>query len=95
MATVAERDRYAEANQEITDHIGEKIMDFIHTPENQARIQSVLDPIISHIINRVFPYIILSSILFLILLLLTAGTFWLNIRSVAFTANTIASTLVE
>lgn len=91
-----ERDRYAEATQDLSSHIGEKIMLFIGTPENQARIQSILDPVISHIINRVFPYILLSSILFLILLLLTAGTFWLNIRSTVYTTPlAVTASLVQ
>lgn len=91
-----DRDRYKEATNDFASHIGEKIMVFINTPENQARIQSVLDPVISHIINRVFPYILLSAILFLILLLLTAGTFWLNIRSSVFLSPaSIAVDLVE
>ena len=76
-----ERDRYAEATSDLAGHIGDKMMALLHTPENQARIQSVLDPIVSHIINRVFPYILLSAILFLILFILTIGTFWMVMRT--------------
>lgn len=50
-------------------------------PDNQVRIQSILDPIVSHIIQRVFPYILLSAILFLILFILSVGTFWIVMRS--------------
>jgi hypothetical protein len=78
---MAERDRYTEAAQDFATHIGDKIMVLLHTPENQARLQSVLDPIVSHIINRVFPYIILSAILFLILFILTIGTFWMVMKT--------------
>ncbi len=77
------RDRYAEATSDITSHIGDKLLSVLRTPENQARIQSVLDPIVSHIINRVFPYILLSAILFLILFILTIGTFWMVMRTSA------------
>jgi hypothetical protein len=76
-----ERDRYAEASYDMSNHIGDKIMTMLHTPENQARLQSILDPIVSHVINRVFPYILLSAILFLILFILTIGTFWMVMRT--------------
>jgi hypothetical protein len=77
----SQRDMYVEATNDLADHIGTKVVTILRSPENQARIQSVLDPIISHIINRIFPYILLSAILFLILLLLTFGTFWMALRA--------------
>jgi hypothetical protein len=80
MAT-EQRDRYNEAIADYSEHIGDKLLSILRTPENQARLQSVLDPIVSHIINRVFPYILLSAILFLILFILTIGTFWMVMRT--------------
>lgn len=76
-----ERDRYAEATSDFASHIGDKILVLLRSPESQARLQSIMDPIISHIINRIFPYILLSAILFLILFLLTIGTFWMVMRT--------------
>jgi hypothetical protein len=82
MATAVDsRDRYAEANSDIVAHIGDQLTALLKAPENQARLQSVLDPVVSHIINQVFPYILLSAILFLILLMLTLGTFWMVLRT--------------
>ncbi len=78
---MAERDRYKEATNDIASHIGEKILTVLRHPDNQARLQSIMDPIVSHIIQRVFPYILLSAILFLILFILTIGTFWIVMRS--------------
>lgn len=75
------RDRYHEANTDLAEHIGNKVMAVLRTPENQARMQSILDPIVSHIISRVFPYILLSAILFLILFILTIGTFWMVMKN--------------
>lgn len=75
------RDRYAEATNDLASHIGDKLMSILRTPENQERMQSLLDPIVSHIINRVFPYILLSAILFLILFILTIGTFWMVMKT--------------
>ena len=90
----SERDRYAEANNDIASHIGDQLMSLLRAPENQARMQSVLDPVISHIIDQVFPYILLSAILFLILLMLALGTFWMVLRTNAplNTAVKLAST---
>lgn len=76
-----ERDRYTEANMDLASHIGDKIIAVLRTPENQSKMQSLFDPIVSHIINRVFPYILLSAILFLILFVLTIGTFWMVMRT--------------
>ena len=81
MSSENERDRYAEASSDFASHIGDKILILLRSPESQARLQSIMDPIISHIINRVFPYILLSAILFLILFLLTIGTFWMVMRT--------------
>lgn len=81
MSLNAGRDRYQEATIDITEHLGGKLLALMRTPENQARLQSLLDPIVNHIINRIFPYILLSAILFLILLLLSVGTFWMVMRS--------------
>jgi hypothetical protein len=88
-----DRDRYAEATSDLASHMGDKILTLLRTPENQARLQSVLDPIVSHIINRVFPYILLSAILFLILFILTIGTFWMVMRT-SHPVTTVAKTLV-
>lgn len=76
-----DRDRYSEATSDLTAHIGDKLTALLRTPDIQERLQSVLDPIVSHIINRVFPYILLSAILFLILFILTIGTFWMVMRT--------------
>jgi hypothetical protein len=76
-----QRDRYSEATLDMASHIGEKILAVLRHPDNQARVQSIIDPVISHIIQRVFPYILLSAILFLIMIILTIGTFWLVLRS--------------
>jgi hypothetical protein len=84
-----DRDRYSEANHDLASHLGDKIMTVLRTPENQARIQTLLDPIVSHIISRVFPYILLSAILFLILFILTIGTFLMVMRTTSSTIKSI------
>ncbi len=66
---------------DLASHVGDKVLTILRHPENQARLQSIFDPIISHIIQRVFPYILLSAILFLILLIMTIGTFWIVLRA--------------
>ncbi len=76
-----DRDRYKEATNDLASHVGEKVLSVLRHPENQARLQSIMDPIVSNIIQRVFPYILLSAILFLILFILTIGTFWIVMRS--------------
>jgi hypothetical protein len=78
---VESRDRFIEASTDIMLHLSDKVVSLIRKPVFQERIQSILDPIVNHVINRVFPYIILSAILFLILLLVTVSTFIIVVRS--------------
>jgi hypothetical protein len=48
----------------------QKTIQFLSRPEIQAQIQGrVLDPLLEHIMRRVYPYIILSCVLFSLLLL--------------------------
>jgi hypothetical protein len=75
------RDRLIEASSDIMLHLSDKLVNLIRKPHIQERIQSILDPIVNHVINRVFPYIILSSILFLFLILVTVSTFIIVMRS--------------
>ena len=83
------RDRYVEATGDMADHIGEKFFQFIRTPKIKEKIQSVLDPIVSSIIQRVFPYILLSAILFLILFILSIATFWRVMYSAHIVSNAV------
>jgi hypothetical protein len=47
----------------------QKTIQFLSRPEIQAQIQGrVLDPLLEHIMRRVYPYIILSCVLFSLLL---------------------------
>jgi hypothetical protein len=78
---VGSRDRFIEASTDIMLHLSDKVVNLIRKPVFQERIQSILDPIVNHVIGRVFPYILLSSILFLILLLVTVSTFIIVMRS--------------
>ena len=75
------RDRFSEGRNEIVSHFSDKILTFIRHPDFIEKIQTVLDPLISHVINRVFPYILLCSILFLVMLLVTVSTFIIVVRS--------------
>jgi hypothetical protein len=75
------RDRLAEASGDIMVHLSDKVVALVQQPAFQERLKTILDPLVNHVINRVFPYIILSSILFLILLLVTVCTFIIVVRS--------------
>ena len=75
------RDRLSEAGSDIMVHLSDKVVALVQQPAFQERLKTILDPLVNHVINRVFPYIILSSILFLILLLVTVCTFIIVVRS--------------
>jgi hypothetical protein len=63
----------------------DKMIVYIGKEETRAKIQKIiLDPLLNHVMNRVFPYIILTCVLFILLLfsvLITLGIFVFNIRA--------------
>jgi len=77
----APRDRFVEASADIMLHLSDKVVALTRNNEFKERLQTILDPLVNHVISRVFPYILLSSILFLIMLLVTVATFVILIRT--------------
>lgn len=50
----------------------DKALQFIQEPKNRERIQKqCIDPLIHHVLDRMFPYIILTCILFSLILLMS------------------------
>jgi len=50
----------------------DKALQFFQEPKNQERIQTqCINPLLSHILDRVFPYIILTCILFSLIFLMS------------------------
>jgi len=74
------RDRFIEASSDIMIHLFDKVVAITRQPVFQERLQNMLDPLVQHVISRVFPYIIFSAILFLIMLLVTVSTFIIVVR---------------
>jgi hypothetical protein len=89
------RDRFIEASTDIMLHLSDKVVNLIRKPVFQERIQNILDPIVNHVIGRVFPYILLSSILFLILLLVTVSTFIIVMRSSISAINGVDKSMMK
>jgi hypothetical protein len=62
----------------------QKVIQYIGREEVRQRIQGdILDPLLNHIMKRVFPYIILTCVLFVLLLvvvLLTLGIIIFQLR---------------
>ncbi|NBV77180.1 hypothetical protein EBR66_03395 [bacterium] len=67
-----------------TNTIFKKVFDYIKQDEIRHKIQEELvDPLIEHIMKRVFPYIILTCVFFILLLivvLLTLGIIVFQMR---------------
>lgn len=63
----------------------EKLIQYIGKQEIREKIQGeLIDPLLNHIMKRVFPYIILTCVLFILLLLvvlLTLGILIFQLRS--------------
>ena len=53
----------------------DRTIQFLQEPKNQKRIHhDCIDPLIRHILDRMFPYIILTCIIFSIILLMSIST---------------------
>lgn len=60
----------------IIEKMVEKAIIYLGKDENKKRIQMfVLDPLLNHIIERIFPYFILIATLFSLLVILVVVTF--------------------
>jgi hypothetical protein len=54
-----------------TSFLMQRIFQFVSNEETKKQVQIyLLDPLMNHIMERVFPYIVLTSVLFFVLLLL-------------------------
>jgi uncharacterized membrane protein len=73
----------------------QKLIDYVHTEKTRKQIQEmIIDPLLNHVMNRVFPYIILTCVLFVLLLiviLVTLGIIIIQIRS----GGTVGSRLTQ
>lgn len=72
----------------------EKIAVHLHNTENKRLFQLYLiDPILNHIMDRVFPYIILTCALFSLLVILVGLTFVLLLMKVAPVRNAVGESI--
>lgn len=71
----------------------QKWIQYIGKPEIRERIQlEILDPLVDHIMRRVFPYIILTCVLFVLLLIAVLLTLGIIIfRPVVATSATVSA----
>ncbi len=54
----------------------EKAIVFLNEPTTKEKIQHyLLDPLLNHVMDRVFPYIVLTCVLFTLLLIVAMLTF--------------------
>ena len=66
----------------------EKMAVHLHNEENKRLVQLyVVDPILNHVMDRVFPYIILTCALFSLLVILVGLTFVILLMKVSPTAT--------
>jgi hypothetical protein len=75
--------------------IMDKALQFIQEPKNRERIQTqCIDPLLHHILDRMFPYIILTCILFSLILLMSltsVGLLIFQMRQSILTATGVAA----
>jgi hypothetical protein len=73
----------------------EKIAAHLQKEENKRLIQLYLiDPILNHVLDRVFPYIILTCALFSLLVILVGMTFVIILLKVPNTGLTTAASIL-
>lgn len=69
----------------------DKAIQFFQDPSNRKRIQTqCIDPLLHHILDIMFPYIILTCILFSLIILLSFTSIGLLIYQLRYISNTNA-----
>ena len=64
--------------RDIVQRILEKATTYMQKEENKRWFQVfVLDPVLSHIMDRIFPYIVIMCIIFIVLIILIMLTFYI------------------
>jgi hypothetical protein len=64
--------------QDIVQRIFEKATAYMRKDENKRWFQIfVLDPVLGHIMDRIFPYIVIMCIIFIVLIILIMLTFYI------------------
>lgn len=59
-----------ESKGKATNTFVQKVIDYIGRHEIRQKVQDdIVDPLLNHVMKRVFPYIILTCVLFILLLL--------------------------
>ena len=84
------------ALREIGLEIADRLATSIQTrPTHQLILQKILDPIVRHILNSVFPWIVGVAICFLILLICTVVTCVIVLRGAPIAPIAIAASLIQ
>lgn len=80
---------------DFTQSFVKKMIHYVGKDEMKTQIKAeIIDPLLNHIMKRVFPYIILSCVLFVLLLLavlLTLGIIIFQFRSHGLAATVVVS----
>ena len=64
--------------RDIVQRIMEKATTYMQKEENKRWFQVfVLDPVLTHIMDRIFPYIVIMCIIFIVLIILIMLTFYI------------------
>lgn len=75
------QNRYRVSFQDMGGSAVDSLWTLLEKPENKAKATALIDPIIQHVIKSVFPYIALSAVLFVILLIVAVLTFIIVLRA--------------
>jgi hypothetical protein len=71
----------------------DKVLQFFQDKQNREKIQTqCIDPLIRHILDRLFPYIILTCIVFSMILLMScvsAGLLFMHLRNTSSVATVV------
>jgi hypothetical protein len=60
------------------ERVIDKLTTYMQKDENKRWLQVfVIDPVLNHILDRIFPYIVLMSIIFVVLIILVVLTFFI------------------
>ena len=94
MAQTLTDGRYKQAFGSMGNQMVTSLWDYMQAPENKARLVNVLDPLIQHIIESIFPYIAFSAILFVLLLIIAVLTLVVTLKATGYNPVSSLSSVI-
>jgi hypothetical protein len=75
---MSETSSISSVRKDMIQRVIDKLSAYMQKDENKRWLQVfIIDPVLNHILDRIFPYIVVMSIIFVVLIILVVLTFFI------------------